>query len=223
MWERSQRQNPLSMRYQNYRDNRPVLPQDRTTDWLIPRHASHQLYYFLVRMGNKNKYLCSNNIPTQDRLTIERLVEFRQYINNVLKWAGVIPTVFLSGIIFKSVRLPYKMLYPLTVYMLFKVNKSLVTGYFDILYFDNFSYFYHKYSHLAVDSIDEIRDPKRQHFKLNTDSYYRQTAQEILHSGHHGHDEHAEGHDGHHDTSTYYGPYPVKYLLFYFISSFVSF
>jgi hypothetical protein len=213
MWERSQRQNPLSMRYQNYRDNRPVLPQDRTTDWLIPRHVSHQLYYFLVRMGNKNKYLCSNNIPVQDRQTIERLVEFRKYINNVLKWAGVIPTVFLSGVIFKSVAMPYKILYPLTVYMLFKVNQRLIAGYFDHLYYENFSYFYYKYAHLAVDSLEEIRDPKRQHFRLDTDSYYRQTAQEILNAGHHGHDDHAAGHEEHHDTSTYYGPYPVKILI----------
>jgi hypothetical protein len=98
--------------------------------------------------------------------------------------------------------------------MLFKVNQRLITGYFDHLYYENFSYYYHKYSHLAVDSLEEVRDPKRQHFKLDTDSYYRQTAQEILHSGHHGHDEHAAGHEEHHDTSTYYGPYPVNFLLF---------
>jgi hypothetical protein len=215
MWERSARHNPLSLRYQFYRDNRPVLPQDRTSDWFLPRHNSYELYYFLVKVGNKNKYLCSNNIPVHDRLALQRMTEFRKYINNVLKWAGVIPTVFLSAMLFRSVRLPKKILYPIVVYALFKINQELIAGQFDRLYSENFSYFYYKYAHLAVDSLDEVRDPKRQHFRLDTDSYYRQSAEDILHAGHHGHDDHA-GQEAHHDTSTYYGPYPVRMHINFF-------
>ena len=212
MWERSTRHNPLSIRYQFYRDNRPVLPQDKTTDWMFKRHHASQLYYFLIKFGTKNKYICSNNIPVHDRLTLQTMVEFRKYFNNLLKWAGIVPTVFMSAMLFRNVRMPYKILYPLSFYLLFKLNQGVLVGYFDHLYHHNFSYYYYKYSHLAVNSVDEVRDPKRQHFRLDTDSYYRQTAQEILH-GQHGHGHGDEGAEAHHDTSTYYGPYPVRILL----------
>jgi hypothetical protein len=207
MWERSARHNPLSLRYQTYKDNRPVLPQDRTSDWLFPRHNASQLYYFLIKFGSKNKYICSNNIPVHDRVNLQTMVEFRNYFNNLLKWAGLVPTVFMSSIVF-SVKMPWKILYPVTFYLIFKMNQSIIAGYFDHLYFHNFSYYYYKYAHLAVNSLEEVRDPKRQHFRLDTDSYYRQSAMDILGHGHdHGHD---EGHEEHHDTSTYYGPYPVN-------------
>ncbi len=58
---------------------------------------------------------------------------------------------------------------------------------------------------MSVANLDEIADPQRNHFRLDTDSYYRQSASDV--AGHHGREE--EHGDAHHDTSTYYGPYPV--------------
>ncbi len=205
MWERSARQNPLSARYQFYRDNRPVLPQDKTWDRFVNRHQVSKLYYFLVKYGNKSKYLCSNNMPVHDRLTLQSMVEFRSYFHNVLKWAGVVPTVLMSAWLFKRVTLSKKIFYPLIFFAIFQINNVSINGYFDYLFYHNFSYYYHKYSHMTVENLAEVNDPSKKHFKLDTDVYYRQTAHEL--SGHHGDD---EGHGDHHDTSTYYGPYPVR-------------
>jgi hypothetical protein len=71
------------------------------------------------------------------------------------------------------------------------------------------SFYYYKYSNLAVENLHDIEDPRRKFFKIDTTSYYRETANEILHKQHH-----AGGH-GHHDTSTYYGPHPVLYYLIF--------
>jgi hypothetical protein len=212
MWERSARHNPLSMRYQFYRDNRPVLPQDPTTDWFIPRHGSFDLFYYVVRVGDKKKYLCSNNIPVNDRMNLQTMVRFRSYFYNLLKYVSVIPAVFMSAVLFRNVNFSKRILYPLTFYALYKFNHILIKGSFEVYFTENFSYFFHKYSHLAVESLDEVKDPRRQHFRLDTDSYYRQSAEEILHGEHAHHEEHP-GQEAHHDTSTYYGPYPVSYFF----------
>ena len=210
MWERSSRHNPLSFRYQLYRDHRPVLPQDPTTDWALPRHSNFNLYYYLVNMGGKNKYICSNNIPVNDRSRLQTLVEFRQHAYSKLGWAAIVPAVFFSAILFRRVTLPYKLLYPVTFYLFYKLSHGVLFSQVDILLNDNISYFYHKYSHLAVENLEAVRDPRRQHFRVDTDVYYRQTAHELLH-GAHGHGDHDAGaHEDHHDTSTYYGPYPVR-------------
>lgn len=203
MWERSARQNPLSYRYQMYRDHRPVLPQDPTGDWMHGRHSDYKTYYYII----EGIIFCSNNIPMHDRKMMETMTIFRNHFYSNLKYLGLIPTIFMSSILFKNFRMPYKILYPVVFGFLYKMNNFALTTYFEIYFTDNFSYFYHKYRHLAANDFTAIKDPSRQHFRLDTSVYYRQTPQEVLHSQHgHGGDDHGEAH---HDTSDYYGPYPV--------------
>jgi hypothetical protein len=207
MWERSARHNPLSIRYQIYKDNRPVLPQDRAWDPYAKRHHLSNLIFYLVKSGRNKKYLLSNNIPVNDRLQLQKLVTFRIYYYKILRWVALFPTMVGCAFLFKRVTMPFKILYPIICYFMLKFNQLAIHTYLDTFFTMNFSYYYHKYSHLSAERIEDLKDPSKRHFRLDTDVYYRQTADEI--SGHgHGHDESA-GHGGHHDTSTYYGPYPV--------------
>jgi hypothetical protein len=206
MWERSARHNPLSIRYQTYADNRPVLPQDRAWDPIARRHYISNQIFYSVKCGRNKKYLSSNNIPMNDRLQLQKLLNFRFYMYKILKWAALVPTVLGSAFLFKRVSMPYKILYPLVFYLMFKFNRNLIDSYFGVYMSMNFSYYFHKYSHLTAEKIGDLQDPSKKHFRLDTDVYYRQTINELTGHGH-GHDD-SQGH-GHHDTSTYYGPYPV--------------
>ena len=78
---------------------------------MFKRNHASQLNYFLIKFGGKNKYICSNNISVHDRLTLPTMVKFRKYFNNLLKWTGIVPTVFMSAMLFRNVRMPYKILY----------------------------------------------------------------------------------------------------------------
>jgi hypothetical protein len=213
MWERSQRHNPLSIRYQRYKDHRPYLPQDHTGDWLSGRHSDFGLIYYVLKVGRRRRYLLSNNIPAADRVKLQKLVETQEHFLKKFKYFSIIPGALLSGLIFKLTRMPYKILYPLTVYIMYRFSYGAMGTYSNYFFSDNLSYFYYKYSHLATNNMGEIHDPRRKFFRLDTNSYYRQTPDEILHGGHNGDDSgHGGDHGDHHDTSTYYGPYPVNYL-----------
>jgi hypothetical protein len=202
MWERSARHNPLSMRYQTYRDHRPFLSQDPTLDWLFGRDTRNNIYYFVF---NKKNIICSNNIPVKDRNNMENLIRFQNYILNYSHYVGVISAIFLSKFIFQ-IRMPYKILYPIIFFGIYKFNTFSIYSYLSIHIDDNLTYYYQKYKHLSVQDVHAIDDPKRKHFRLDTSVYYRQTPQEILHAQHGHHD---EG-EAHHDTSDYNGPYPYN-------------
>jgi len=214
MWERSARQNPLSTRYQLNRDTRPYLPQDPTTDWLSGRHSDFALIYYIFNSKKSKRILLSNNIPAEDRVRLQKLVDQHGHFMSKLKWLALIPTCVLSGIFYKQVTLRYKILYPLFFAFAWRLSYSYLHSKFDVLFKDNVSYYYYKYMHLTKAETSEIEDPRRKFFRLDTSVYYRQTADEILNGGH-GHE--GGGHGGHgghehHDTSTYYGPYPVFIL-----------
>jgi hypothetical protein len=203
MWERSVRHNPLSFRYQNYKDNRPVLAHDNTLDWISGRHTDHKIFYYLF---NKKFYICSNNLPVAEKAKLNTLIELNAYFFRCLGYVALVPTVFLSGALFKVGQLPYKILYPIAFLFLWKINSSIIKSNFEVLFENNISYYYYKYRNLEVDTVEKVKDPRRQHFRLDTNVYYRQTPQDLLHSQH-GHGDHG---GDHHDTSDYYGPYPVN-------------
>jgi hypothetical protein len=207
MWERSARQNPLSLRYQWYRDHRPYLPQDRTADWLSGRHSDFNMIYYIFKSNKNLRYLCSNNMPANDRVLLEKLTYADGYFRRKMGTFSLIPGTFLSGLIFSSFKLKYKILYPVLFYLSWSLANSALLTYFDSFQADNMSSFYYKYFTMTHKSLAEVDDPRRKFFRLDTDVYYRETADEIIHKEHHG-----EGHGGHHDTSTYYGPYPVFYF-----------
>jgi len=209
MWERGARHNPLSYRYQTYRDHRPVLSQDPTLDWLSGRYSDYLIYYFLF---NGKAIICSNNIPVADKIKMVSLTQFQVYFNNNLKYFAVIPSVFLSALLFKNLQMPYKILYPLIFYGAYNVSHRFISNYFSTYYSDNIAYYYQKYKHLAVENFDHVTDLRRKHFRLDTDVYYRQTPQEILHGNHE--EAHGDHDEGHHDTSSHYGPYPVNKYYF---------
>jgi hypothetical protein len=90
------------------------------------------------------------------------------------------------------------------------VSRSVLENLFQEHLDSNLNYYLHKYSNLAKENLLEIEDPRRKFFRLDTNQYYRETANEILHHGHH-----EGGHSGghHHDTSNYFGPHPVSSFL----------
>jgi len=214
MWERSARQNPFSARYQFNRDTRPFLPQDRTADWLSGRHSDFALIYYVFISGRNKRNLLSNNIPASDRVKLQKLVEQHQHFMDKMKWLALIPSCVFTGFLYKQTSFRHKIMYPLVFGLSWMLTNHVLKTQLHILFTDNVSYYYYKYMHLTKGELSEIEDPRRKFFRLDTTAYYRQSADEILHSEH-GHDGGHGGHGGHahHDTSTYYGPYPVSFTL----------
>jgi hypothetical protein len=217
MWERSARQNPLSARYQFNRDTRPYLPQDKTTDWLSGRYSDLALIYYVFISNRQRRILLSNNIPSGDRVKLQKMVDQHEHLMKKTKWMALIPSCVLAGFLFKQVSFRFKIFYPLFFGLTWFLSNNFIQAQFANLFNDNVSYYYYKYMHMTKSEYAEIEDPRRKFFRLDTSVYYRQTAEEILHGGH-GHDAGHGGHGGHgghehHDTSTYYGPYPVIYIL----------
>jgi hypothetical protein len=213
MWERSARQNPFSFRYQWNRDTRPYLPQDHTADWLSGRHSDFAIIYYIFKSNKTRRILLSNNIPAIDRVNLQNLVDQHAHFMSKMKWLALIPSCVLTGLIYKQVSFRHKIMYPLLFGIAWFFTNAVLQVKFQNLFNENVSYYYYKYMNLTRTDAHEIEDPRRKFFRLDTNVYYRQTAEEILHHEH-GHGGHGGngGHE-HHDTSTYYGPYPVILIL----------
>ena len=211
MWERGYRHNPFSLRYQYYLDHRPNLPQDDTWSFLRSSYDYYQLIYYKFNVGsNRFVYLLSNNIPVAER---ERLKVYYSGCERVLKnmkYFAFIPTIFLYQFAL-SFRLPKYRLTNLSFLVASYIFSVSTLQFFIQEHLDsNLNYFLYKYNNLTKENILEIEDPRRKFFRLDTNQYYRQSANEILHHGHHD-DSHSGGH--HHDTSNYFGPHPVSSFL----------
>jgi hypothetical protein len=219
MWEKSARLNPMSTRYRYYLDHRPMLPQDRTLGFLRPVDNPNWRFFLLFLIDGKLKSIFLNNIPVKDREDIRTLYMNYAWMTNNLSYFAYIPAVLLTGFFYRlgagTPVFKYKIMYPIVFgFSLFLARKYLNTTIYSG-YADNMSYYFHKYRHLAIERPNEVEDPMRKHFRVDTSVYYRETANDILHSGHHGDGGH-EGQGGHHDTSTYYGPYPVILINYFF-------
>lgn len=210
MWERGYRHNPLSVRNRYYLDHRPILPQDPTAQYFRRAFGNYDIIYFAFAVNSKYKYVLSNNIPVEDREAIKELSAYNTYVLENLNKIAIIPTFFLAGSLFSVMKLKLKALNILAASVIYLGTTNMLKALVSLRYSDIMSYYYNKYSHIAVDNLRDIEDPRRKFFKLDTTSYYRESANEILHKQHH-----AEGH-GHHDTSTYYGPHPVNIIILIF-------
>lgn len=206
MWERENKQNPMSIRYMYNLDNRPILPQDPTLDNFTPRHDYLKLKYYKILSPSGKKYICSNNLPAKDVQAIDTYVNMRDHFFKTFRKVAIVPTIILSVGIFREIKMPYKIIYPIGIYLIYKFNYLLLKMAFLTHHSGYLTYYYQKYIHMLVDDIKEVDDIRRKHFRIDTDVYYRESAEDI--AGHHGHDDESD-HGEHHDTSTYYGPLPV--------------
>jgi hypothetical protein len=217
MWERSARFNPISLRYRFYLDHRPILPQDPTWSFLRPSHSDYEMIYFLFRGKKSTKTILSNSIPVKDREQLKKLDRFLTHLNKNINLFSYIPAIFLTGFLFRlgsgSRLYGYKIMYPIVFYVSLCLTRGVIKANLSDHYTSAISYYYQKYSHLSVDNINKINDPRRKFFRVDTSSYYRESPHDIIHKQHHdaGHGGHG-GNGGHHDTSTYYGPHPVSFF-----------
>lgn len=207
MWERGARHNPVSLRYRYYTDHRPFLPQDPTLGFLRRSEGSYEsLFYAFMVSKNKKKYIYSNNIPVQDREDFKSLIHYDNIFRNNFKYLAGLAALFMSSGIFKVANFGSKhWMKFLTVYACYKINHIAFSKVYLNYFNDMVSYYYYKYQNVAVDDISEVKDPRREFINLDKSVYYRETSQDIRHKSHH------PANQGHHDhdTSTYYGPYPV--------------
>lgn len=208
MWERGARHNPASFRYRFYMDHRPILPQDPTLGFWRKSFNQYDIIYFAFMVtSNKKKYLFSNNLPVQDREDLKTISEYDNLFRKNFRYFSALATLYFSGFIFNNVNYGQKHFFRLaTVVGVYYLTHALINKNYINYLNDITSFYYFKYQHLAVEDINEVKDKRRQFFSLDKSVYYRETAQDIRHAGHHPA---SEGHHDH-DTSTYYGPYPVK-------------
>lgn len=211
MWERGARHNPASFRYRFYMDHRPILPQDPTLGFFRKSYNQYEILYFpFMVTSSKKKYIFSNNLPVEDRENLKTISEFDNVFRKNFKYFSGLATLFLSGLIVNKVNFGNSHYLKLaTVAGVYFVTNAVFTKYYTSYLNDIISFYYYKYQHLAVEDINEVKDKRRQFFTLDKSVYYRESAQDIRHAGHHPA---SEGHHDH-DTSTYYGPYPVKTFL----------
>lgn len=215
MWERGARHNPASFRYRFYMDHRPILPQDPTLGFWRKTYNQYSNIYYSYRTGMKTiKFIFSNNIPVQDREDLKSVTEYHELFKKNIKYFSAIATIYFSGFIFNSANFKqnyfgrFAMIFGLYIF----INSSIHYNYMN--YFkDITSYYYYKYQHLTVESMDHINDVRRSFFTLDKSSYYRETSQDIRHAAHH-----PASFEHDHDTSTYYGPYPVFYKFFFLLN-----
>jgi len=208
MWERGARHNPASFRYRFYMDHRPILPQDPTLGFVRKSYNQYENIYFAFMVtASKRKYLFSNNLPVQDREDLKTLSEFDQKFRKSFKYFAALATLFVSGFVFNNGNFGKKYYYRLlTVAGVYFVTLAMINKNYLSHFNDLTSYYFYKYQHLSAEDISEIKDKRREFIHLDKSVYYRETAQDIRHAAHHPA---SEGHHDH-DTSTYYGPYPVK-------------
>jgi len=214
MWERGARHNPASFRYRFYMDHRPILPQDPTLGFWRKSYNQYQNIYYGFRVtGNKVKYIFSNNLPVEDREDLKTISEYDNKFRKNLKYFAALASLYLSGFIFNQVNFKQQYFYRIiTVVGAYYLTHALINKNYMNYLNDITSYYYFKYQHLAVEDINEIKDKRRSHFTIDKSAYYRESSHDIRHAGHHPAN---EGHHDH-DTSTYYGPYPVNIIYFLF-------
>jgi hypothetical protein len=201
MWLLGDRHTPLTARYAYYMDMRPILPQDGTRGYFGFRKLDdpYKLLYLKYYLGKQFKYLLSTNLPANER---ERIYTFYSYypifVKN-LNFFLVIPTIFFSGAFVKHCGTikPYQ---KISIYISFYfIFKSLSHSYLNDSTSNLSAYSYYKYSHTAVDQLKDITDKRREFFKPDTKTYYRETPQEIMDK---------KNHHLLHDSAIYYGPHP---------------
>jgi hypothetical protein len=220
MWERGARHNPASFRYRFYMDHRPILPQDPTLGFWRKSYNQYENIYFPFKVSSKkSKYIFSNNLPVNDREDLKTITEYHNLFAKNFKYFAGLAALYLSGFVFNQVSYGQKHhMRLLTVIGAFALTNIMIKINYLSYFSDITSYYFYKYQHLAVDSIQEVKDKRRNFFTLDTSVYYRETAQDIRHAGHHPA---SEGHHDH-DTSSYYGPYPVKnFINFYLILNYI--
>jgi hypothetical protein len=202
MWLFGDRHTPLSPRYIYYSDMRPILPQDGTRGYLWFRKLDdpYRLLYLRYYIGKQFKYLLSTNLPTAER---EKIYAFQSYYPIFLKNLNlflVIPTIFFSGAFIKSTQTNLQPYVKASIFVwIYFSLKMFSESYLNDTFTNVFTYNYWKYSHTAVDELKDIKDKRREFFRPDTKSYYRETPQEIMDK---------KGHHLLHDSSIYYGPHP---------------
>jgi len=213
MWERGARHNPASLRYRFYADHRPFLPQDPTLSFLRSAEGSYESVYYPFRLdGSGNyKYIYSNNIPVKDREDFKNIVNQDISFRKNFKFLAALSAIFFykqfSNVTNFGNKHWKKML---LAFACFKISHLYIHLIYSSYLNNTLSYYYFKYQNIAVSDIKETVDPRREFIYLDKSSYYRETSQEIRHNAHHPAN---KGHD--HDTSTYYGPYPVRIFLIF--------
>lgn len=212
MWERGNRHNPLSYRYRYYFDHRPILPQDNSMTWMPARGKStdqYQLIYLTFMHAKAKRIMLLNNIPANDRENLKTFISYYEKFFKNVNTFSYIPSFFMAGALFKMWRPQMKILYPVSFFGIVMLNQSVISSYLKVYANNYIGYFYHKYSHLTVDNLENIEDPRRKFFRLDTTSYYRQSHEDILHKAH------AAGHHDH--EAPYYGNSPVSLIFKYIV------
>lgn len=202
MWERGARHNPLTARYMMYSDHRAILPQDNTqSGWLGLRksHNDYKLIYFQFLVNGKIQILLSNNIKAADRQSLKAFLGYNATLSKNIGILSIMPTLLLTSAFFKFCSLKKNYLYGLSFAVFYYLVSNMTKNYFNTLSNTVLSYYYFKYEALTTDSISKIEDPRRKFFRLDTNSYYRETAQEIYDK---------KSPSQLHDSSIYYGPHP---------------
>ena len=208
MWERGARHNPVSLRYRFYADHRPFLPQDPTLGFLRTAEGSYESIHLIFRVTkDKLKYIYSNNIPVKDREDLKNLMYYDNIFKNNFKYLSLVASIFITAGVCNTVHFGRNHFYKFLTFGLANcVAYSAINYFYQLSYNDLVSYYYFKYQNIAMDNISETKDKRREFYQLDTSTYYRESSQDIRHNAHH------PANSGHHDhdTSTYYGPYPVR-------------
>jgi len=203
MWDRGSRHLPLTPRYWNYDDNRPILPQDGTRGYFFCRkeYDADPLVYYNFLDGNKNAHIiCSNVMSAADRTIMRNFGDAYEYMKSYQRIVSAVPTLILYGALTKDVAIK-----PMYKIALFGASYWIINRCIDR--FTNFNaqlfynQYYVKYAHLAKGNINEVSDPKRKFFKPDTSVYYRETPQEIYDQ---------KSASQMHDSSIYLGPHPFN-------------
>lgn len=200
-WETSARHSPFTATFREYMDHRPVLPEDGTRGFFTTRKLvdPSMLVYYHFKVANGTKIIVSNNIPVEDR---ERMRLFSDYVFKCKKNTNVlslISTFFTASAFFSIIPIRIKYLKAAFFYANYELNKLILFGTIEELNHNVYSYYYHKYRHLAVDKASDVVDPRRRFFRPDTSVYYRETPQEIYDS---------KSPALLHDPAIYYGPHP---------------
>lgn len=202
MWDRTFRCNPLTERYKENLEYRPILPADGSGHYLGLRKQSDpykRIYYYFL-LGNSKKILLNNNMRAEDR---ERFKQFHNYfktLNKNLIAASIIPTSILYGLITSIRGKGHYKIDNLNILIV-----SFMTSFFGIksclnkLNGNIAAYYYLKYEDETVDQLNQIKDIRREYFRPDTSVPYRETHQEIYDK---------KTPSQLHDSSIYYGPHP---------------
>jgi len=207
MWDRGSRHLPLTPRYMNYDDNRPILPQDGTRGYFFCRkeYDADPLIYYNFLDSNKNAHIiCSNVMSAADRTIMRNFGDAYKYMQSYQSIASLVPTLILYGGLTKASPTcnAMKPMYKIAIFgaSYWFINRciSVWTDIHAALFYNQY---YAKYAHLAKGNINEISDPKRKFFKPDTSVYYRETPQEIYDQ---------KSASQMHDSSIYLGPHPFN-------------